>query len=102
MESLSNVVDQLIPGGGIANTFIAAAGYPIGKSLCEQDLIDQAISLMNSAKSRGAEIPVPTDVVVGKSFDIDAPATVKSVDEVSEDDLILDIAQKPRSGMHIS
>ncbi|HJP07621.1 MAG TPA: phosphoglycerate kinase, partial [Arenicellales bacterium] len=91
LESLSQVVDQLIPGGGIANTFIAAAGFPVGQSLVEIDLIDQARKLMDDALARGGEIPVPTDVVVGKAFSADAPATTKPVSDVAEDDMILDI-----------
>jgi phosphoglycerate kinase len=91
LESLATVVDQLIPGGGIANTFIAAAGFPIGKSLVEANLIGQAKKLMDDATARGSEIPVPTDVVVGKAFSADAPATIKSVAEVTEDDMIFDI-----------
>lgn len=91
LESLATVVDQLIPGGGIANTFIAAAGFPIGKSLVEANLIDQAKKLMDDATARGSEIPVPTDVVVGKAFAADAPATIKPVAEVTEDDMIFDI-----------
>lgn len=91
LESLSGVVDQLIPGGGIANTFIAAAGYNVGKSLYEHDLIPEAKRLMEAAKEKGGEIPVPTDVVVGKEFSEEAEATVKNVDEVDEDDMIFDI-----------
>ena len=91
LESLATVVDQLIPGGGIANTFIAAAGFPIGKSLVEANLIGQARRLMDDATARGSEIPVPTDVVVGKAFAADAPATIKPVAEVTEDDMIFDI-----------
>lgn len=91
LKSLSNVVDQLIVGGGIANTFIAAAGHPIGKSLCETDLIPEAKRLMEQAKARGGEIPVPTDVVCAKEFAEKAAATVKKVAEVEADDLILDI-----------
>ena len=91
LESLATVVDQLIPGGGIANTFIAAAGFPIGQSLVEVSLIGQARKLMDDATARGSEIPVPTDVVVGKAFSADAPATIKLVAEVSEDDMIFDI-----------
>ncbi len=91
LESLSTIVDQLIVGGGIANTFIAAAGYPVGKSLYEQDLVAEAKRLMDAAKSRGGEIPVPTDVVCAKEFSESAVATVKKVSEVEEDDLILDI-----------
>ncbi|MGZ8218001.1 phosphoglycerate kinase [Methylomagnum sp.] len=91
LESLSNLVDQLIVGGGIANTFIAAAGYPVGKSLYEADLIPEAKRLMEQAKSRSGEIPVPTDVVCAKEFSESAAATVKPVAEVAEDDMILDI-----------
>ena len=91
LESLSGIVDQLIVGGGIANTFIAAAGLPVGKSLCEVDLIPEARRLMEQARSRGGEIPVPTDVVCAKEFSETAAASVKKVGEVAEDDLILDI-----------
>lgn len=91
LESLSNLCDQLIVGGGIANTFIAAAGHPVGKSLYEPDLIPEAKRLMEKAKSRGGEIPVPTDVVTAKAFSETAVATVKAVCDVAEDDLILDI-----------
>ena len=91
LESLSKVVDQLIPGGGIANTFIAAAGYPVGKSLIETDLIDQAKALIDEAAARGGEIPVPTDVVVGKAFSADTSAIIKPVTDVAEDDMIFDI-----------
>ncbi len=91
LESLSQVVDQLIVGGGIANTFIAAAGYPIGKSLVEIDLIPEAKRLVAAAKAKGGEIPVPTDVVVGKAFAADTPATVKKVSDVADDDMIFDI-----------
>ena len=91
LESLSNVVDQLVVGGGIANTFIAAAGKPVGKSLYEEDLIDTCKSLSASAKARGADIPVPTDVVCGKEFSPTAKATLKSVDDVADDDMIFDI-----------
>ena len=91
LESLSSKVDQLIVGGGIANTFIAAAGYSVGKSLYEPDLIAEAQRLMAAAKAVGAEIPVPTDVVCAKEFSDTAIATVKAVSDVEEDDLILDI-----------
>ena len=91
LESLSKVVDQLIPGGGIANTFIAAAGYPVGNSLIETDLIDQAKALIDEAAARGGEIPVPTDVVVGKAFSADTSAIIKPVSDVAEDDMIFDI-----------
>lgn len=94
LELLSNLVgkvDQLIVGGGIANTFIAAQGLPVGKSLHEPDLLDTARQIMADAKARGADIPVPTDVVVAAQFHPDAEATVKPVAEVADDDLILDI-----------
>lgn len=91
LESLSDKVDQLIVGGGIANTFIKAAGYPVGKSLCEDDLIDEAKRLMEAAQARGASIPVPTDVVCATEFSENADATIKPVAAVGEDDLILDI-----------
>ena len=91
LDSLSKVVDQLIPGGGIANTFIAAAGYNVGKSLYEPDLIPEAKRLMEAAKAKGGEIPVPTDVVVGKEFSESAAATVKKVSEVADDDMIFDV-----------
>jgi len=91
LESLSGVVDNLIVGGGIANTFIAAAGHPVGKSLYEADLVPEAKRLMAAAKAGGGEIPVPVDVVVAKEFSEDAPAAIKPVAEVAEDDMILDI-----------
>ncbi len=91
LDALSKIVDQLIPGGGIANTFIAAAGHKVGKSLYEEDLIPEAKRLMAAAKEKGGEIPVPTDVVVGKEFSETAEATVKKVDEVADDDMIFDI-----------
>ena len=91
LESLSHIVDQLIPGGGIANTFIAAAGHPVGNSLVESDLIDQAKKLIDDATASGGEIPIPTDVVVGKAFSADTPAIIKTVAEVAEDDMIFDI-----------
>ncbi|TKB53024.1 phosphoglycerate kinase [Ferrimonas aestuarii] len=91
LESLSQVVDQLVVGGGIANTFIAAAGHGVGKSLFEADLIDQANTLTAQAQGRGGDIPVPTDVVVGKEFSESAEATLKPVAEVADDDMIFDI-----------
>jgi phosphoglycerate kinase len=91
LASLVSKVDQLIVGGGIANTFIAAMGHSVGKSLVEMDLIDTASKIMADAKARGADIPVPVDVVVAPKFAADAPATVKAVDAVGEDDMILDI-----------
>ncbi len=91
LESLSGIVDQLIVGGGIANTFIAAQGYQVGKSLVETDLIPEAKRLMAQAKANGGSIPVPTDVVTGKAFAEDTPATTKSVAEISADDMVFDI-----------
>ena len=91
LSSLVGKVDQLIVGGGIANTFIAAMGHGVGKSLVETDLVDTARKIMADAKARGADIPVPTDVVVAPRFAADAPATVKAVDAVGDDDIILDI-----------
>ena len=91
LSSLVGKVDQLIVGGGIANTFIAAMGYGIGKSLVEMDLLDTARQIMADAKARGADIPIPSDVVVAPTFAADAPATVKAVDAVSAEDMILDI-----------
>jgi len=86
LETLSHKVDHLIVGGGIANTFLKAAGYPVGKSLCEDDLVDTAKALMQRVT-----IPLPTDVVVAKTFSSDATATVKAVADVADDDMILDI-----------
>jgi len=91
LDALSKIVDQLIPGGGIANTFIAAAGFNVGKSLYEPDLIPEAQKLMAAAKEKGGEIPVPTDVVVAKEFSETAEATIKKVEDVMDDDLIFDI-----------
>lgn len=91
LESLARNVDQLIVGGGIANTFMLAAGHNIGKSLAEHDLVKDAKSVMDAMKARGAEVPIPTDVVTAKTFAADALATVKQASEVAEDDLILDI-----------
>jgi phosphoglycerate kinase len=91
LESLSKVVDQMIVGGGIANTFIAAQGHPVGKSLYEADLVDEARRLMAAAKEKGGDIPVPTDVVVGTEFSESTPATTKKVAEVADDDMIFDV-----------
>lgn len=94
LTSLVGKVDQLIVGGGIANTFMAAVGLPVGKSLFEPELLDTARAILADAKSRGADIPIPQDVVVAKSFDANAEATVKDANAVAEDDLILDIGPK--------
>ncbi|RUO52387.1 phosphoglycerate kinase [Pseudidiomarina homiensis] len=91
LESLSGVVDQLIVGGGIANTFIAAAGHDVGKSLYEADLMDEAARLVAAAQAKGGDIPVPTDVVTGKEFSPEAAAETKSVSDVRADDMIFDI-----------
>ena len=91
LQSLSKNVDGLVVGGGIANTFMLAAGLPIGKSLAEPDLVNEAKAVIAAMAARGAEVPIPTDVVVAKAFAADAPATVKKASEVAEDDLILDI-----------
>ena len=91
LESLSTVVDQLVVGGGIANTFIAAAGHEVGKSLYEADLIDNAKNLTANAQSNDGDIPVPTDVVVANEFSPNASATLKSVSEVNDEDMIFDI-----------
>ena len=91
LENLIGKVDQLIVGGGIANTFIAAAGHGVGKSLIEADLVATAAKIMAAAKARGADVPVPEDVVVAPAFAADAPATVKPVDRVDAQDMILDI-----------
>jgi len=91
LESLSTVVDKLIVGGGIANTFIAAEGHNVGKSLCEADLIPVAQSLRAAAHEAGGDIPVPVDVVCGKEFSDATPATTMSVSEVADDDMIFDI-----------
>lgn len=94
LNSLAAKVDQLIVGGGIANTFMLAAGLSIGKSLAEADLVDQAKSVIEAMRARGAAVPIPVDVVCAKTFAADAPATVKAATDVAEDDLILDIGPK--------
>ncbi len=91
LKSLANNVDQLIVGGGIANTFMLAAGLKIGKSLAEPDLLAEAKAVIEIMKARGAEVPIPTDVVCAKTFAADAVATVKKANQVADDDLILDI-----------
>jgi phosphoglycerate kinase len=94
LQSLAGKVDGLIVGGGIANTFMLASGLKIGKSLAEADLVGEALAVINAMKARGAEVPIPEDVVVAKAFKADAPATVKAADQVADDDLILDIGPK--------
>ena len=91
LKTLAEKVDQLIVGGGIANTFIAAQGHNVGKSLVEMDLTEQATQLMNNAQANGGNIPVPTDVVVGAAFDENTEATLKHVSEVTDEDMIFDI-----------
>ncbi len=94
LQSLSANVDGLIVGGGIANTFMLAAGLPIGKSLAEADLLADAKAVIAAMAARGAEVPIPVDVVVAKEFKADAPATVKAATDVAADDMILDIGPK--------
>jgi phosphoglycerate kinase len=91
LESLSKIVDQLVVGGGIANTFIAAAGFPVGKSLYEADLVDTCKKLTADAEANGGSIPVPTDVVCAKEFSPTAKAELKGATEVLDDDMIFDI-----------
>jgi len=91
LKSLAEKVDQLIVGGGIANTFMLAAGLPIGKSLAEHDLVDEARAIMEMMRARGAAVPIPTDVVTAKTFAADAAASTKAAADVADDDLILDI-----------
>ena len=91
LQSLASKVDGLVVGGGIANTFMLAEGLPIGKSLAEPDLLNDAKAVIAAMKSRGAAVPIPTDVVCAKTFAADAPATVKAARDVAADDLILDI-----------
>jgi len=94
LQSLAKNVDGLIVGGGIANTFLLAEGLPIGKSLAEAALVDEAKAVIAAMKARGAAVPIPVDVVTAKEFKADAPATVKRVADVAADDLILDIGPK--------
>lgn len=94
LESLSEKVDQLVVGGGIANTFLKAAGHEIGKSLCEDDLVPVARTLMDKMRQRGATIPIAVDVVCGKKFDANEPAVKKDVASVDADDMIFDIGAK--------
>ena len=91
LKSLAEKVDQLIVGGGIANTFMLAAGLPIGKSLAERDLVEEARAIMDMMRARGAAVPIPTDVVTAKTFAADALASTKAASDVADDDLILDI-----------
>lgn len=94
LEALSEKCDQLVVGGGIANTFLKAAGKNVGKSLCEDDLVPTAKALMDKMSARGASIPIAVDVVVGKQFDANEPAVIKDADAVADDDMIFDIGPK--------
>jgi phosphoglycerate kinase len=94
LQSLADKVDQLVVGGGIANTFMLAAGLNIGKSLAEPDQVEQAKAVIDLMKKRGAAVPIPVDVVCAKTFGADAVATVKAANEVADDDLILDIGPR--------
>ena len=99
LESLADKVDQMIVGGGIANTFMLAAGLPVGKSLVEADLVEEAKTIMAKMSARGASVPIPTDVVVAKEFGKDAVATVKKATEVADDDMILDIGPETAAAL---
>jgi len=94
LESVIHMADQLIVGGGIANTFIAAAGFNVGKSLYEPDLVSEAKRLIALAKEKGAVIPIPTDVITAKAFSKDAAPSHKKIEEVEPDDMILDIGSE--------
>ena len=94
LEALSEKVDQLVVGGGIANTFLKATGKNVGKSLCEDDLVDIAKALMEKMNARGASIPIAVDVVCGKQFDENEPAVLKDAGDVEDDDMIFDIGPK--------
>lgn len=100
LESLSEKVDQLVVGGGIANTFLKATGKNVGKSLCEDDLVPTAKNLMDKMSQRNASIPIAVDVVVGKKFDADEPAVLKDADSVADDEMIFDIG--PRSAQELA
>jgi phosphoglycerate kinase len=91
LKSLSNIVDQLIVGGGIANTFVLAEGHKVGKSLVEADLVKEAKDIIQAARAKGGDVPIPVDVVCGKEFSETAKATLKKVDEIVDDDMIFDI-----------
>jgi phosphoglycerate kinase len=99
LKSLADKVDQLIVGGGIANTFMLAAGLKIGKSLAEPDLLDQARAVIDIMRARGAAVPIPTDVVTAKTFSADAVATVEAATDVTDDDLILDIGPQTAAAL---
>jgi phosphoglycerate kinase len=91
LKSLADKVDQLVVGGGIANTFILAEGHGVGKSLCEADLVPEAKAIIAAAKAKGGAVPLPTDVVVAKEFSATAPARTCTVADIAEDDMVLDI-----------
>lgn len=99
LDSLADKVDQLIVGGGIANTFLLVAGHKIGKSLAEADLVEDARRLQERMSARGASIPIPVDVVTAKEFSASAVATVKNVEDVADDDLILDIGPQTAAAL---
>lgn len=99
LESLSDKVDQMVVGGGIANTFLKAAGYEVGKSLCEDDLVSTATKLMTKMRLRGAAVPIAVDVVCGKKFDANEPAIKKDVAQVVADDMIFDIGEKSANAL---
>ena len=99
LESLSEKVDQLVVGGGIANTFLKATGHPVGKSLCENDLVPTAQALIEKMTARGATIPIAVDVVCGKKFDANEPAVLKDAGDVADDDMIFDIGPKSAQEM---
>ncbi|PZN78861.1 MAG: phosphoglycerate kinase [Candidatus Methylumidiphilus alinenensis] len=94
LESLADKCEQLVVGGGIANTFLKALGNNVGKSLCEDDLVPTALALIDKMKARGASVPIAVDVVVGKNFDANEPAVLKAASEVEDDEMILDIGPK--------
>ncbi|NUE66630.1 phosphoglycerate kinase [Snodgrassella sp. ESL0253] len=100
LESLADKVDHLIVGGGIANTFLLAQGLPVGQSLAETDLVENARQIMAKIAAKGGDIPLPTDVVVAKRFAADAPAEIKNVADVAADDMILDIG--PQSAQRLA
>ncbi|MDO4696479.1 MAG: phosphoglycerate kinase [Neisseria sp.] len=99
LESLTDKVDQLIVGGGIANTFLLAAGKPIGKSLAEHDLVEESKKIMKKMADKGGSVPLPTDVVVAKAFAADAEAVIKNIEDVAEDDMILDIGPQSAAAL---
>lgn len=101
LKTLAEKVDQLIVGGGIANTFIAAQGHNVGKSLVEMDLVDEAKELIAQAQANGGDIPVPTDVVVGTAFSESTPATLKPVDQIADEDMVFDIGPDSSAALEV-